>query len=139
MNDETREKLSKMVEDGLITQDSFLSFFRKKNGSIKQLLLTQYSFTQEQLMLFKSKMFDVWKNNDSIFQNNEIVLLVQIIHSGGVATRQELIHKTKLESRKLSDAIQGLKEEDLVDDITQYHNQIVVFLNLNKFREVINK
>lgn len=137
MNDETRAKLSKMVETGLITQENFLSFFRKRNASLKELLKTQYEFSEEKLIKFKCAMFDTWKTYNSIFQNDEIVILVQLMNNCGVMTRKELIKNTQLERRRVTDAIQGLKEENLVDDIVQQQNEIVVFLNVKRFNEVV--
>jgi len=137
MNEDTREKLSEMVSSGLINNESFLSFFRRpSNSSLKDLMKSQYNFTDEKLINFKLRLFDSWKTGNSVFNSDEIVVLVQIIQNSGVLTRKELIQKTRLAPYRVTNAIEGLIEEKLVEVITQHQNEKLVFLSVNKFEEM---
>lgn len=138
MNEETRSKLSEMVQNGLINNESFLCFFRRpSNSSLKDLMKSQYSFTPDKITNFKVALFDTWRTCETVFNSDEIIVLVQLVHNSGVLTRKELLRNTRLTQNRLSNAIEGLLEEKLIEVLTQQQNEKLVYLSVKKFKELI--
>lgn len=127
-----------MVENGIISHDSFLCFFRKQNkNSLKDLMKTQYSFNLDKINKLKISLFDSWKTSNTVFNSDEIVVLVQLVHNSGVLARKELLKKTKLSQNRLSNAIEGLLEEGIIQILIQHQNEKLIFLSLKKIKELI--
>lgn len=152
MNNYTKLKLCNMVKDGIIEEKDFKDLLSKSKITtkcIKDFIIKSNDFSLEDINNFKIIIFDSWKDVDSTYSSDEIPILTNLLNSGSVLTRQELIVKTKLSQYKISNAIErllgtpvdnavtGLIEEGIVDIIPLGGNEKLIFINKKKFYKIV--
>ncbi len=133
-----RDKLSELVSNGYLSQDSFWNYYKRPNVSkLKALIKSQYKFSLQDAMKLKSGLFDSFNNTNTIWDETEIVFFSNILNNGGIITRKELL--SKMNNREIDSAIYGLSEEGLIDSIILEQNEKLYFLNKVVFEELIAK
>lgn len=137
INKETRQKLSILVLYGLIKTDLLLDYYTRPNKKkLKKIVCSQFNLNKEVLINFKSKVFDSFTSLETIYDDDEIIILNHLINNNFCLTRKELLIKTKLSQSKLSQGIEGLIEEKMIDVILFNNNEKLIFIDVKKYKEL---
>ena len=133
------KRLIELVEADDIDTSKFFGWLKKKNKSMLiKLLKSKFDFSMKELDLFLAKIFRSWTNIDTIFKEEESLMIQYLINNCGVISLTNFICKSKLTRHRTDIAIKGLIEIEYIE-ILRFENENIIYLNKEEVRKVIKK